>query len=102
LSNSERLMKREFESVFERMLYTSGTVNEFFSKVLGSSKEKATNSCCHSCGSKNQGRLNKYLKLHYCHFCMTTVCSKKCLSSETFIIPHQFNLNYDLKPKAVC
>ena len=36
LSNSERLMKKEFESVFERMLYTSGTVNEFFSKVLGS------------------------------------------------------------------
>ena len=58
--------------------------------------------CCHNCGKKINRFMTKIVRRCFCYYCMDYVCSKGCLSDETFIIPRNFNLEYDLKKRPVC
>lgn len=44
----------------------------------------------------------KVVRRCFCYFCMEYVCDRDCLSDETFVIPRNFNLEYDLRKRPVC
>ena len=99
LKNSDIVFFNEFMTILKRKEYNSFEVHRFFKKITNRFNNK---SLCHNCGKDLTSFMTKYIKKCFCHFCMENVCSKECLSSEKFVIPRLFNLQYDLEQKQVC
>lgn len=89
-------MDDEFSQLLKRKEYNTKSVNKFFEKF---GAKRSNEKICHNCGKEQAGKLMKKI---YCNFCMLPVCCKECLAKDSFIIPRDFNLNFDLQPKSLC
>jgi superfamily II helicase len=98
MKNSDVIFFNEFIQILKRKEYNSKEVEKYFTR-LGKIDRK---NLCHHCGKKINRFLAKFVRRNFCHFCMDYVCSRDCLSDEQFVIPRNFNIDYDLKKRPVC
>ena len=92
MKNSDVVFFNEFRNLLKRKEYTHGEVKKYFAKM----DKFNFKDNCHNCGKKYSLFLAKTFKRTFCNFCMEYVCDKDCLCEEKFVIPRNFNLEYDL------
>lgn len=98
LQNSDLLFFNEFIHIYKRREYTATIVDKYFKRLTQIDNKKQ----CHVCGDTLSFFKTKVMKRCFCYFCLEYVCDKKCLSDETFIIPRNFNIDFDLRKRPVC
>jgi hypothetical protein len=98
MKNSDVAFFNEYRNLLKRKEYTHVEVKKYFESMPKANFKKV----CHNCGKNYMLFMSKLIKRSFCNFCLEYVCDKDCLCEEKFIIPRNFNIEYDLNTKHVC
>ncbi len=98
MKSSDVVFFNEYRNLLKRKEYTHLEVKKYFASMPKANFKKV----CHNCGKNYILMMAKLIKRTFCNFCLEYVCDKDCLNEEKFIIPRNFNIEYDLSKKHVC